>query len=248
VHSLARLARSLIRPADAGLRLICQAEVVNPHRFAVAGVLLALSSPVSAQVAPCTAAETSTNLPPAGSPPLVRCLELVFHPDAAPLIDSRTYLFHISPLVQPSLRSERKWVPYKTGDALKAFSQLWRTGFLENLWIEVIDEPYENGVMGKHVIFHIEERQRVKGIELIGSTVVAVSKIEDALKRQRIHPDTGGFVSEEADLIRNVRRVILDLYAEQGYANATIDVRKVTIPGAMRLVRLTFDIKEGTKN
>ena len=49
----------------------------------LAGTLLAhAASPsvASAQVVPCAEKETSTNLPPAGSPALVRCVELVFHP------------------------------------------------------------------------------------------------------------------------------------------------------------------------
>jgi len=87
--------------------------VVNRHRFAKAGVLLVLSAPARAQVVPCSAVETSANLPPAGSPPLVRCYQLAFHPDGAQLIDNQTYLYYVSPALQPSLRSQSKWVPYK---------------------------------------------------------------------------------------------------------------------------------------
>ena len=62
--------------------------------------------------------------------------------------------------------------------------------FLDNLWIEVIDEPYENGVMGKHVIFHIEERPRLKVVDYVPAVgtkmKVEISKIEEALREQNV--------------------------------------------------------------
>ena len=60
--------------------------------------------------------------------------------------------------------------------------------FLDNLWVEVIDEPYENGVVGKHVIFHIEERPRIKVVDYVPAvgtkTRSTISKIEETLKEQ----------------------------------------------------------------
>jgi hypothetical protein len=66
--------------------------VFNRHRLSMAGLLLGLSVPARAQVVPCTAAETSANLPPADSPPLVRCYELRVHPAGEHLVDSKTYV------------------------------------------------------------------------------------------------------------------------------------------------------------
>src|SRR6185369_7161172 len=122
----------------------------------LAGALLALvawPSAASAQVVPCARNEQSANLPPAGSPPLVRCIEPVFHPAGdrvgitAPMVDAQTYAFYIK--TQPSLRSQNKWVPYDETAVRGDFWNLMNTGFLEDLWIEVVDEPYDNGVMGK---------------------------------------------------------------------------------------------------
>jgi hypothetical protein len=63
--------------------------VLNRHRLAMAGVLLGLSVPADAQVVPCSTVEKSANLPPADSPPLLRCYELVFDPDGTHLLSSR---------------------------------------------------------------------------------------------------------------------------------------------------------------
>ena len=213
----------------------------------LAGIILAQSAPASAQIGPCRAGEASPNLPPAGSPPLLRCVQAIVHPEGTQSVDNETYFYYIRPGLQPSLRSERKWVPYNEDDALRAFSRLWRTNFLDDLWIEVIDEPFENDVIGKHVIFHLEERLRLKGIDFAGATEVEISKIEEALKDQGIGRPGGGFVLDESTLIRNVRSVVKAVYAGRGYPNATVEVTKTLIPGGLRLFRLTFDIKAGTR-
>jgi len=145
-------------------------------------VLLALAVPANAQVASCQTAEISQNLPPADSPPLVRCYELVFEPAGAQRLTTETYLYSIGAALQPSLRSANKWVPYQERDVLTAFERLWKTRFLEDLWVEVVDEPYENSVIGKHVIFHLEERVRVTTIEYAGSKDVPIAEIERALR------------------------------------------------------------------
>jgi outer membrane protein assembly factor BamA len=132
---------------------------------------------------------------------------------------------------------------------LKAFSHLAGTDYLEDIRLEVIDEPYDNGVIGKHLIFHLEEQRRVKSIDFIGAKEVETAKIENALKSPRLRgrPD-GGFQPREYEMIRAFQKAILDLYAEEGFPNATVEIRRVPIPGEPRSVRLTFVIKEGPRN
>jgi hypothetical protein len=212
-----------------------------------AGVLLALVSPAGAQIPPCSTLEVSTNLPPVSSPALVRCIEVRFHPDGTPSVDAETYNYYIRPTLRPSLRSQNTWVPYREADALSAFSRLSKTGFLDDLWVEVIDEPYENGVMGKHVIFHMEERLRLKGIDYAGASEVPVSKIEEALRDKGIFRPESTFVEEEYLLARKIRSVIKDLYSEQGFPDVTVEIKKTPMPGDLRVFRLTFEIKAGPK-
>src|SRR4051794_30469949 len=163
--------------------------MIKRQWFVGAGLMLGAllwSVPASAQqVTPCSTVEVSPNLPPAGSPALVRCIEQQFHPTETNSVDSDTYGYYIKPF-EASLRSQNKWVPYNEEQALAAFSRLMHTSFLDDAWVEVIDEPYENGVPGKHVIFHMEERQRLKAVDYTGSKKVEISKIEEALKDRGI--------------------------------------------------------------
>jgi outer membrane protein assembly factor BamA len=49
-------------------------------------------------------------------------------------------------------------------------------------------------------------------------------------------------------MIRAFQKAILELYAEEGFPNATVEIRKLPIPGDPRAVHLTFVIKEGPRN
>ena len=101
------------------------------------------------------AAASQTPPPPApGGPPVLRAMELRFHPDNAPMVDTLTYLYYIKS--RPILNDQ--WQPYNETELLADYRRLWATNFLDNLWIEVLDEPFDNGAPAKHVIFHFEER------------------------------------------------------------------------------------------
>ena len=78
----------------------------------------------------------SPNLPPPGSPPLVRLVEIALpNQGNASLVESETYLFYIH--TRPSRPSAGEWVPYDPQGPLDDFKRLWGTGFLDNLWVEV---------------------------------------------------------------------------------------------------------------
>jgi len=223
----------------------------------LAGALLAHAatpSVASAQVVPCAKNETSTNLPPAGSPALVRCVEMVFHPagdrvaTTGPMVDAQTYAFYVK--TQPSLRSQNKWVPYDETAVRSDFWNLMNTGFLEDLQIDAVDEPYENGVMGKHILFHMEERARVKVVDYMSSETgaklkVDISKIESTMRENDVALRLDSFVEEST--LRKVIGVIRDLYAEQGYNDASVTVQRAEMPGGPKLLHLTFLIDSGPK-
>ena len=79
------------------------------------------------------------------------------------MVPLETYQYYIRmPLTRPS---QNQWAPYSEAAILSDFKGLWGTGFLDNLWVEVIEEPYGNGISAKHVVFHIEERNRVKAVD-----------------------------------------------------------------------------------
>ena len=121
--------------------------------------------------------------PPADSPALIRTIELTFPTQGnVSLVDPATYLYYIQ--TRPSRPSEGVWVPYDEGRAKDDFGRLWATGFLDDLRIEVTDDPYPNGVAGKRITYVLEEKQRIKLVEFVGSRAVDTAAIEERLKEQ----------------------------------------------------------------
>jgi outer membrane protein insertion porin family len=213
-----------------------------------------LAVPAFAQIDPCSAYEPADKpvVVPVDSKPLLRCLQLYVHPNNETVIDANTYNYYIKmPRSNPDPAAQTKldkWVAYDEDVVLADFDNLWKTGFLDNLWIEVIDEPFANGVMGKHVVFHMEERSRLKVIDYVSTTPkqrlkVEVSKIEETLKEKGIALRYDTFV--DLATIRKVKAVIQNLYAEKGYQAATIDPVMTALEGGPKLVRLTFNIASG---
>jgi outer membrane protein insertion porin family len=183
-------------------------------------------------------------LPPADSPPLVRCMQLSFPRQGdSPMIEAQTYLFYIQ--TRPSRASEGVWVPYHEQTVLDDFKRLWGTNFLDDLWIDVRDVPWENGVVGKFVIFNMEERQRVKIVDYTGTKVVDQTKIEEVMKEQQISIRLDSFVDHT--VIRRVEGIIREMMGAKGYQDAVVTHELREMPGGPKLVHLAFVITEGPK-
>ncbi|HEX5069528.1 MAG TPA: POTRA domain-containing protein, partial [Vicinamibacterales bacterium] len=211
---------------------------------AVAAGLLGWAAPAQAQTSPCPAA---LNQPPLDSPVLFRCMSLVAHPINETTIDGNTYDYYIK--TPRTVTAEKKFVPYDEDSIQADFYRLWGTNFLDNLWIEVLDEPFENGVKAKHVIFHIEERPRLKAVDYLPKegtkTTVDISKIEDTLRDKNIHVNLDTFVDEAT--IRKVKGVIREIYSDKGYNDVGITTSMKPLPAGPKLVHLTFTIDQGPK-
>jgi outer membrane protein insertion porin family len=180
--------------------------------------------------------------PPApGGPTVLSGLELKFHPDNTPMVETNTYLYYIKSL--PVVNNQ--WQPYNEAELLADYRRLWATNFLDNLWIEVLDEPFSNGVIGKHVIFHFEERQRVKIVDYEPHKIVDSAKIEEELRKRAINLRLDSFIDPQ--VIKKVTTAIRDLYGEKGYEYAEIKPEIVPMPGGPKLVHLTFNITPGPK-
>jgi len=187
--------------------------------------------------------QPADKMPDPGSPPLVRCVEYQFHPVNQSMIDYATYGYYTK--VRGSIGSGGgdRWVPYSE-DALQAdWTALWKTNFLDNLWIQVVDEPYANGVMGKHIVYHFEERPKLKGVEYVGSKVVEVSKIEDELRKKGLELRVDSFIDETA--VQRVKNVVKQMYAEEGYQDAQVTPTMTSVQGVTKLVILQYEISQG---
>jgi len=210
--------------------------------FFVLLAVLASAVPAAAQVEPCSSIEPAGAKPPAGSPLIYRCAQFLFHPKNESLVERDTYQYYMK--YPPSVAELGRWVPYKQESVIADGANLWKTGFLDNYWIEEIDAPFDNGVKAIQVVFHMEERPRLKGVEYIGSKKVEVSKIEDAMKAKGITLQVDSFLDMAS--IRRVQGVIKELYAEKGYqaAEVTPEVKPIE-SSSSKLVRLAFNINEG---
>ena len=187
------------------------------------------------------------NLPPAGSGPVLYQVLLCFEKQGnVPVIEAPTYLYYIELTRRVSASSENRWVGY-TEDfeqvMLGDFRRLWATNFLDDLTVDVRDVRFSNGVIGKVVVYNLEERQRVKIVEYLGSDKVDQSKIEEELRDRGIKINLDSFI--DPGVIRRVTGVVRELYAGKGYQFAEVKPEVKEVEGATKIVHVTFHITEG---
>jgi outer membrane protein insertion porin family len=189
--------------------------------------------------------------PPAGTAPVVYALMPCFAAQGGvAVIDPETYLFYMELKNYVSIPDDKKWVPYTDQVEqviLGDFKRLWATNFLDDLSIDVRDVALGNGVIGKLVVYRMEERQRIKIVDYVGADAVTVDqgKIEEELKKRGINLRIDSFI--DPGLVRQVTGIVREVYAEQGYQFADVKPAVKELPGGPKLVHLTFNINEGPK-
>jgi outer membrane protein insertion porin family len=217
----------------------------------------AAGAPTPPAGAPATPADAPTlcgqpvpapaTLPPAGSGPLVYVLGLCFAAQGhVSAVEPETYLYYLR--LRPSRPSQSEWVPYDetARETIKEdFRRLWATGFLDDLSVEATDYTFANGVAGKIVTYHLEERARVRLVKYEGAGDLEQTKIDEALREHRAEIKLDAFLDQA--VIRRARTVLRDLIAEKGYAAAAVTSSVEPIPGGARLVALTFTVTRGPK-
>ncbi len=184
-------------------------------------------------------------LPPDGSSPVVYQVVPCFEKQGGfPVVEANTYLYYIQ--LRPSVSG--RWVSYdeSTEQIIREdFKRLWATNFLDDLAIRVEDYKFPNGVIGKLVVYDMEERQRVKIVDYEGLGKVDQSKIEEALKEKSINIRLDSFI--DPGLIRRVTGVVRELYAAEGYQFAEVKPEIKDVEGGTKLVHVTFHVTEGPK-
>ena len=184
--------------------------------------------------------------PPAASDPVVLAFLLCFEKQGgSSLIDPQTYLYHVH--LRPSEPSRQHWVPYTEETELllrEDFRRLWATNFLDDLSIEAHDYVFDNGAIGKIIVFNIEERQRIRIIDYEGLEALDQSAIEDVLKEKSLTVRLDSFL--DPGLLKRASGVVRQLYAEKGYQY--VDVTPVIKQGdGPKIVHVTFVVVEGPK-
>ena len=111
--------------------------------------------------------------PPAGRRPVVYALMPCFAAQGGvAVIDPADLRLLHGAQQHVSIPDEKKWVPYTDEIEqiiLGDFKRLWATNFLDDLSIDVRDVALGNGVIGKLVIYNMEERQRIKIVDYVGA-------------------------------------------------------------------------------
>src|SRR5262245_34084311 len=186
-------------------------------------------------------------LPPASAGPVLTAVMLCFEKQGgSPVVEANTYLYYMQ--AKGSRPSLNEWIKFDSSVeqlATADFKRLWATNFLDDLAIEVHDVKYANGVPGKVLVYNMEERQRVKIVDYVGTEKVDTSKIEEALKDNSISFRLDSFI--DPGLIRRVSGVVHDVYAEKGYEFVEVKPEIKPIEGGPKLVNVTFHITEGPK-
>ena len=162
------------------------------------------------------------------------------------LVDIQTYLYYIQ--LKSSRPSEGVWVPYDESSERtirEDFLRLWGTNFLDNISIETQDYTFSNGVMGKLVVYNLEERQRVKIVDYTGSKKVETTKIDEALKEANAQIRLDTFI--DPGLVKKVEGIVRDLMKEKGFQFASVSHEIKEMAGGPKLVHLTFTMDEGPK-
>lgn len=188
------------------------------------------------------------NLPPAGSGPVIWLMGPCFSAQGnVSTVDANTYLYYIQ--LRPSQPSQNVWVPYDEraeATIVADFKRLWATDFLDDLSIEVTDYTFSNGVGGKLVTYHIEERQRIRSYNYpVGTKQIDRAKIDEQLRTRGLEPRMDGFVDESK--IRRIEAVLREMMAEKGYTDAKVTSVVTPVAGGPKLVSLTFNVEEGPK-
>jgi len=187
-----------------------------------------------------------SQLPPTGSGPVVYFMGICFSAQGnVSSVAAETYLFYIQ--LRPSRPSQSEWVPFD--DAARAvvrddFKRLWATGFLDDLSVEDTDYYFANGVVGKLITYHLEERPRVKVVtynDVDGA--VDRTKLEEALKEQKSEIRADSFLDHRA--IATVKVTLREMLLAKGFGNPKISHQIVPRKDAARVVDVEFTIVDG---
>ena len=207
----------------------------------------ASSTPFGPSAVVCGEQVAPSAQPPAGTGPVVYLIAPCWEAQGnQTLVEPATYLYYIH--LKASSPTTGVWVPYNEASEkqiIEDFHSLWGTGFLDNLSVDVRDYKFANGVIGKLVVYNMEERQRVKIVDYTGSKQIDTSKIEEKLKDANLQIRLDTFI--DAGLVRKVAGVVRDLMKEKGFQNAEVTPDIQEMPGGPKLVHLTFKVDEGPK-
>jgi outer membrane protein insertion porin family len=191
-------------------------------------------------------------LPPPGSPPFVWILQPCFNSQGGfSTIENETYMYYIQLRTSQTRQNQFVWYDAMTEQTMLAdFKRLWATNFLDDLSIEVTDHTFPNGTVGKMVVYHMEERERIKIVDYRDTdeksiSIIKRTDIDEKLRERSIDLRLDSF--RDDGTIRRVEGVLRELMAEKGFTNAEVSHRVTPVTGGPKLINVTFIVGEGPK-
>ena len=165
------------------------------------------------------------------------------------LVEPQTYLYYMQSPDLVSLPSQNVWKPYNEQaeqTIIGDHKRLWATNFLDDLSIEAVDYPFSNGVIGKVIVYNMEERQRIKNtIYNEGTKEIEQAKVEERLRELGITIRLDSFVDQATE--KRVANVIREMMVEKGFQEAKVEPVHEALPGGPKTVALKFKVTEGPK-
>ena len=128
---------------------------------------------------------------------------------------------------------------------IEDFQRLWDTDFLNDLKIEIVDDPYPNGVEGKRAVFLLEERERVRIVSWEGSDEFDAAEINEALQLNGVELRLDSRIGP--GVVRQTEGLLRQMFAEKGYQFAEISHEITPYLGGSKLVELTFPHGSGAQ-
>jgi len=191
-----------------------------------------------------------SSLPPAGSDPVIYTAVVCFPRQGnVSLVEPQTYLYYMQVPDLVSLPSQNVWKPYNQAaeqTIIGDHKRLWATNFLDDLKIEAIDFPFSNGVIGKVIVYDMEERQRIKNtIYNEGTKAIEQAKVEERLRELGITIRLDSFVDQATE--KKVANVIREMMVEKGFQEAKVEPYHEALPGGPKTIALKFKVTEGPK-
>ena len=197
----------------------------------------------------CTPSPPLVDEPPLDSPILFTTVQLCWPTQGnVASVDYATYLFYME---SDELRSVGTGQPLTPFDArleqvlFDDFERLWDTDLLTNLSVEILDDPYPNGVGGKRAVFLLEERDRVRTVTYDGSDEYDLTEINEAMEQSGIELRMDSRIGPRK--IRQVEGLLREMYGEKGYQFAEVSHEITAVAGGPKIVQLTFTIDQGPK-
>src|SRR5207249_2956389 len=93
--------------------------------------------------------------------------------------------------------------------------------------------------------YNMEERQRVKIVDYVGSKKLETSKIDEKLKEANAQIRLDTFI--DPGLVRKVSGIVRDMLREKGFQFAEVTPEIMEIPCGTKLVHVTFNLVEVPK-